>query len=60
MSLTGSSSAGASGPRLLEAVGGFLLLLLFAYALSWVMAWIGLIVPSARSCRTPSFIVLFR
>jgi hypothetical protein len=30
----------------LEAVAGFLLLLLFAYAFSWVMAWVGLLVPS--------------
>src|SRR3954451_6603934 len=29
-----------------EALAGFLLLLLFAYAISWIMAWIGLLVPS--------------
>ena len=38
--------------RSLEALGGFLLLLLFAYAISWVMACVGLLVPARRSSTT--------
>jgi len=44
---------------LLEAVGGFLLLLLFAYAFSWIMAYIGLIVPSVEVVNNASFVVIF-
>ena len=43
----------------LEAVGGFLLLLAFAYAISWVMALVGLIVPSPEVVNNASFIVIF-
>lgn len=43
----------------LEALGGFLLLLLFAYAFSWVMAYVGLIVPSVEVVNNASFIVIF-
>jgi ABC-2 type transport system permease protein len=42
----------------LDAVAGFLLLLLFAYALSWVMAWVGLIVPSVEVINNASFIII--
>jgi ABC transporter DrrB family efflux protein len=44
---------------LLEAIGGFLLLLLFAYAFSWVMAWVGLLVPSPEVVNNASFMVIF-
>jgi ABC-2 type transport system permease protein len=44
---------------LLDALGGFLLLLLFAYAFSWVMAWVGLVVPSPEVVNNASFIVIF-
>ena len=43
----------------LSAIGGFLLLLAFAYAISWVMALIGLIVPSPEVVNNASFIVIF-
>ncbi len=42
-----------------SAIGGFLLLLAFAYAISWVMALIGLIVPSPEVVNNASFIVIF-
>jgi ABC transporter DrrB family efflux protein len=44
---------------LLEAVGGFLLLLLFAYAFSWIMAYVGLLVPSPEVVNNASFVVIF-
>ena len=43
----------------LRAAAGFLLLLAFAYAVSWVMALIGLIVPSPDVVNNASFIVIF-
>ena len=42
-----------------EAVAGFVLLLLFAYALSWVMAFIALLVPSPEVINNASFMVIF-
>ncbi|GAA3172238.1 ABC transporter permease [Blastococcus jejuensis] len=42
-----------------EAVGGFLLLLLFAYAVSWVMATVGLLVRTPEVVNNASFIVIF-
>jgi ABC transporter DrrB family efflux protein len=42
-----------------EAIGGFLLLLVFAYAISWIMAWVGLIVPSVEVVNNASFVVIF-
>jgi len=42
-----------------SAIGGFLLLLAFAYAISWVMALIGLIVPSPEVVNNASFVVIF-
>jgi ABC-2 type transport system permease protein len=42
-----------------EALAGFLLLLLFAYAISWIMAWIGLLVPSPEVVNNASFMVIF-
>ncbi len=38
---------------------GFALLLLFAYAVSWVMAFVGLIVPSVEVINNASFLVIF-
>ena len=43
----------------LEAAGGFLLLLLFAYAISWVMAYVGLLVRSPEVVNNAAFIVIF-
>jgi ABC-2 type transport system permease protein len=42
-----------------EAIGGFVLLLLFAYAISWIMAWIGLLVPSPEVVNNASFMIIF-
>jgi ABC transporter DrrB family efflux protein len=42
----------------LEAVAAFALLLLFAYAFSWVMAFVGLIVPSVEVINNASFMVI--
>ncbi len=42
-----------------EAIAGFLLLLAFAYAISWIMALIGLIVTSPEVVNNASFMVIF-
>jgi ABC-2 type transport system permease protein len=42
-----------------RALAGFLLLLLFAYAFSWIMAYVGLIVPSVEVVNNASFMVIF-
>jgi ABC transporter DrrB family efflux protein len=59
MSLTGLVVGWRIRTSLLEALAGFLLLLLFAYAISWIMAWVGLIVPSVEVVQSASFIVIF-
>jgi ABC-type multidrug transport system permease subunit len=38
---------------------GFGLLLLFAYAFSWVMAFVGLLIPSVEVINNASFMVIF-
>ncbi len=42
-----------------SAVLGFALLLLFAYAMSWIMAYVGLMVPSVEMINNVSFMVIF-
>jgi ABC transporter DrrB family efflux protein len=42
-----------------EAIGGYLLLLAFAYAMSWVMAVVGLVVPSPEVVNNAGFMVIF-
>ncbi|KQS60311.1 ABC transporter [Geodermatophilus sp. Leaf369] len=42
-----------------EAIGGFLLLLLFAFAVSWMMALVGLLVRTPEVVNNASFIVIF-
>jgi ABC-2 type transport system permease protein len=42
-----------------EAIAGFLLLLAFAYAISWIMAVVGLIVPSPEVVNNASFMIIF-
>jgi ABC-2 type transport system permease protein len=44
---------------MLDALGGFLLLLLFAYAMSWVMAYVGLIVTGPEVVQNASFMFIF-
>ena len=43
---------------LLEAIAGFALLLMFAYGFSWVMATVGLLVPSVEVVNNASFMVI--
>jgi ABC-2 type transport system permease protein len=43
----------------LEAIGGFLLLLVFAYAVSWIMAYVGLKVSSVEVVNNVSFMFIF-
>ena len=59
MSLTGLAIGWRIRTSLLEALGGFVLLLVFAYAISWIMAWVGLIVPTPEVVQNASFILLF-
>ena len=42
-----------------KAVWGFLMLLLFAYAISWIMAFVGLKVPSVEVVQNASFMFIF-
>ncbi len=59
MSLTGLLVGWRMRGSLLDAVVGYGLLLLFAYAFSWIMAWVGLLVPSVEVINNASFIVIF-
>jgi ABC-2 type transport system permease protein len=59
MSITGLLVGWRVRSSLLDAVGGFLLLLAFAYAFSWIMAWVGLLVPSPEVVNNASFVVIF-
>ena len=43
----------------LEALAGFAILLVFAYAISWIMAYLGLLVPSPEVINQAGFVVLF-
>jgi ABC transporter DrrB family efflux protein len=42
-----------------EAVAGFVLLLAFAYAMSWIMACVGLVVATPEVVNNASFVVIF-
>ena len=59
MSLTGLLVGWRIRGSFLEAVAAFALLLLFAYAISWIFAYIGLIVPTPEVVQNASFVVLF-
>jgi ABC transporter DrrB family efflux protein len=59
MSLTGLVVGWRIRGSFLEAVAAFALLLLFAYAISWIFAYIGLIVPTPEVVQNASFVVLF-
>jgi len=58
MALTGLLVGWRIREGALDALAGFGLLLLFAYAISWVMAWVGLMVPSVEVINNASFIVI--
>jgi ABC-type polysaccharide/polyol phosphate export permease len=59
MALTGLVVGWRIHSSLVDAAAGFLLLLLFSYAMSWVMATVGLSVSSVEVVQNASFIVLF-
>ena len=59
MSLTGLLVGWRINTSFGEALAGYLLLLLFAYAISWVMAFVGLLIPSVEVLNQASFIVIF-
>jgi ABC-2 type transport system permease protein len=59
MSLTGLIVGWRIHSSVLEALGGFALLLLFAYAFSWVFAVVGLAVRSPEVVNNASFIFVF-
>ncbi|MGH2661980.1 MAG: ABC transporter permease [Actinomycetota bacterium] len=44
---------------ILQAAGGFLLLLVFSYAVSWIMAYVGLKVSSVEVVQNASFMFIF-
>ena len=59
MALTGLAVGWRIRSSVLEAVGGFLVLLVFAYAVSWLMAMVGLLVRTPEVVNNASFIVVF-
>ncbi len=59
MALTGLVVGWRIRSSFLEAVVGFAIVLLFAYAISWVMALVGLVVRSPEVVNNASFIVIF-
>ena len=59
MALTGLLVGWRIRTSVVDALLGFLLLLLFAYAFSWVMAYVGLLVPSVEVVNNASFMVIF-
>jgi ABC transporter DrrB family efflux protein len=59
MAVTGLIVGWRIRSSLVEAIGGFLLLFLFAFAISWVMATVGLLVRTPEAVQNASFIVIF-
>jgi ABC-2 type transport system permease protein len=59
MTLTGLLVGWRIHTGVLEAAGGFLLLLVFSYAISWIMAWVGLKVSSVEVVQNASFLFIF-
>lgn len=59
MSLTGLVVGWRIRTSVLEALGGFLILLIFAYAFSWIMAMVGLLAPSPEVVNNAAFVVIF-
>ncbi len=59
MSLTGLAVGWRIRGSVLDALTGYLLLLAFAYAVSWIMALVGLLVPTPEVVNNASFIVIF-
>ena len=59
MGLTGLLVGWRVREGVLDAVLAFLLLVTFAYAVSWIMAYVGLLVPSVEVVNNASFVVIF-
>src|SRR3954454_5374846 len=59
MALTGLVVGWRIHTSVLEAAAGFLLLLFFAYSISWLMALVGLLVRTPEVVNNASFIVIF-
>jgi ABC-2 type transport system permease protein len=59
MSLTGLAVGWRIHSSFAEALGGYLILLVFAYAFSWVMAMMGLLAPGPEVVNNAAFIVIF-
>ena len=59
MSITGLIVGWRIRTSVWDAAGGFLLLLLFAYAMSWIMACVGLVVATPEVVNNASFMVIF-
>ena len=57
MALTGLLVGWRIDTGVLPAIAGFSLLLLFAYAFSWIMAFVGLMVPSVEVINNATFMV---
>ena len=57
--ITGLIIGFSFGTGIGEILAGFLLLLFFGYAFSWVFAWLGLIVSSPESANSVGFIAVF-
>jgi ABC transporter DrrB family efflux protein len=59
MALTGLVVGWRINSSVPEAIGGFLILLVFAFAVSWMMALVGLLVRTPEVVNNASFIVIF-
>jgi ABC-2 type transport system permease protein len=58
MAITGLLVGWRIREGLLDALAAFALLLVFGYAISWVMAYVGLLVPSVEVINNASFMVI--
>lgn len=59
MSLTGLLVGWRIRTSVPEAIAGYLILLIFAYAFSWIMAMVGLLAPSPEVVNNAAFVVIF-
>jgi ABC-2 type transport system permease protein len=59
MALTGLVVGWRINSSVVEAIGGFLLLLAFAYSISWMMTLVGLLVRTPEIVNNASFMVIF-
>jgi ABC transporter DrrB family efflux protein len=59
LSVTGLVVGWRINEGVLKAAWAYILLLVFAYAISWNMAWIGMLVPSPEVVNNASFMIIF-